>query len=146
MNATGEPANQNTARRNPADETLYRMSRFVWIALTASIVAYFAVAMTLPPVGSAENAGVERVLVILAAAYVVVSIPAKRWLMAQAEEVDSLMLRKFALLAPLILCDIAGLTGLVLRIVAGSAHYYVFLDLALAGMLLNYPRRPPQNA
>lgn len=142
MNLTGEPADKSSADRQKADDALYRTSRIVWSALTASIVAYFAVAMTLPPVGSAGNEAVERVLMILAAAYVVVSIPAKRWLMAQAEQVDSPQLRKFALLAPLILCDVAGVTGLVLRIVTGSTHYYLFLGLALAGMLLNYPRRP----
>jgi hypothetical protein len=38
-----------------------------------------------------------------------------------------------------VLCEIAAITGIELRLVIGSSHYYVFLLLGLAGMLLNLP-------
>jgi hypothetical protein len=96
------------------------------------------------PAGVAASANannIERVLLVLALAYVLLSIPAKRWLRVQADAVDSALLRNLAFLVPLILCEAAALTGLVLRFAAGSSHYYVFLLLALAGMLLHFPRR-----
>ena len=113
----------------------------VWIAMVCTILVYFGLALWLKPVASAENPVLERVLMSLAAAYVIASIPAKRWLLAQAEEIDSDALRRAAMVVPLALCEIAAITGIGLRLVIGSSHYYVFLLLALAGMLLNYPRR-----
>jgi hypothetical protein len=65
----------------------------------------------------------------------------KRWLLAQAREIESGALRNAALLVPWGLCEVAAVTGIVLRLVTGSSHYYVFLLLALAGMLLNFPKR-----
>jgi hypothetical protein len=113
----------------------------VWIAMTAAILVYFGVAVWLKPVATAENPTLERILMSLAAAYVIASIPAKRWLLAQAEEIDSDLLRRFAIIVPLALCEIAALTGFGLRLVIGSSHYYVFLLLGLAGMLLNFPKK-----
>jgi hypothetical protein len=137
MKATGSPS----AGERTSEDGLYRTVRTVWVVLTLSILAYFAVAVAVGPIAHAENAGVERVLMILAAAYVVVSVPAKKWLLVQAREVDSSRLRLFALLVPLVLCEAAAVTGLALRMVTGSTHYYVFLGLALVGMLLHYPKR-----
>lgn len=127
-----------------------RANRILWAALTASVVLYFVLAATVPPAATVENtarntavnANVERVLMVLAVAYVLLSIPAKRWLLVQADAVDSAFLRRLALLVPLVLCEVAALTGVVLRLAMGSSHYYVFLVLALAGMLLHFPRRP----
>jgi hypothetical protein len=122
-----------------------RANRILWGALTASVVLYFVLAVTVPPAAKMENAArntnVERVLMVLAVAYVLLSIPAKRWLLVQADAVDSAFLRRLALLVPLVLCEVAALTGVVLRLAMGSPHYYVFLVLALAGMLLHFPRK-----
>jgi hypothetical protein len=117
-----------------------RKYRIVWAALTLSIVLYFVLALLVPPAGVAANASVERVLMVLALAYVLLSIPAKRWLLAQADAVDSAFLRSLAFLVPLVLCEAAALTGVVLRFAAGSSHYYAFLGLALLGMLWHFPR------
>jgi hypothetical protein len=113
----------------------------VWAAMTLAILIYFGLSVWLKPVASAENPKLERILMILAAAYVVASIPAKRWLLAQAQEIDSDLLRSAAIVVPLALCEVAAITGFGLRLVIGSSHYYVFLLLGLAGMLLNFPRR-----
>ena len=118
-----------------------RKYRIVWAALTLSVVLYFVLTLLVPPAGLAANNSVERVLMVLALAYVLASIPAKRWLLVQAEAVDSPRLRGLAFVVPLALCEAAGLTGVVLRFAAGSTHYYVFLGLALVGMLLHFPRR-----
>ncbi len=77
----------------------------------------------------------------LAAAYVIASLPAKRWLLAQAKDFDSVFLRRVGLVVPLVLCEAAALIGLALRLVIGSSHYYVFLLLGLAGMALTFPRK-----
>jgi|HubBroStandDraft_2_1064218.scaffolds.fasta_scaffold381607_2 hypothetical protein len=122
-----------------------RANRIVWAALTASVVLYFVLTVTIAPAATVENAArnanIERVLMALALAYVLLSIPAKRWLLVQADAVDSVFLRRLALLVPLVLCEVAALTGVVLRLAMGSPHYYVFLVLALAGMLLHFPRK-----
>src|SRR5271170_3147 len=98
MKATGSTsAGEGTSE----EDGLYRTVRTAWVVLTLSILAYFGVAVAVGPIAHAENAGVERVLMILAAAYVVVSVPAKKWLLVQAREVDSSRLRLFALLVPL---------------------------------------------
>ncbi len=119
----------------------YRFWVILWVAMTAAILLYFALGVLVKPVATAENPTLEHVLMALAAAYVIASVPAKRWLLAQAAEIQSVVLRKAAILVPWILCEVAALTGIGLRLVIGSSHYYVFLLLGLAGMLLNFPRK-----
>ena len=119
----------------------YRSWVIVWTAMTCSILAFFGLGLWLTPVATAENPRLEHILMSLAAAYVIASIPAKRWLLAEAEKIDSNIMRRLGLLVPLVLCEIAAITGIELRLVIGSSHYYVFLLLGLAGMLLNFPRR-----
>jgi hypothetical protein len=129
-----------TGGRPPA-EAEYRLWRIVWIAMTCAILAYFGLALWVTPVATAENPTLERVLMTLSAAYVIASFPAKRWLLTQAGEIDSAALRRAAMVVPLVLCEVAAVTGIALRLVIGSSHYYVFLLLGLAGMLVNFPRR-----
>jgi hypothetical protein len=127
-------------RRPPADSE-YRLWLIVWIALTCAILGYFALGLWVTPIATADNPTLERILMTLSAAYVIASYPAKRWLLVQAEEVDSAVLRRTAIVVPMVLCEVAGVTGIALRLVIAAPHYYVFLGLALAGMLLNFPRR-----
>lgn len=111
--------------------------------MTLSVLLYFAVTLSVAPVAAPNggpNPNIERVLLILATAYVGISIPAKHWLLAQAQSVDSDKLRNLALIAPLVLCEAAAITGLALHFAMGSPHSYVFLLLGLAGMLLHFPR------
>ena len=129
-----------TPKRSPVDAA-HRRWVIIWSAMAASILGYFALALWLKPVSSAENPALERILMSLAAAYVIASIPAKRWLLAQAREIDSAMLRGAAIVVPLALCEVAAITGIGLRLVIGSSHYYVFLLLGLVGMLLNFPKK-----
>ncbi len=113
----------------------------MWSVLAAAIGLYLAVALLVKPAGAANNANVERVLMILAAAYVLLSIPARRLLRAQADAAGSGFMRWLSEIVPLVLCQAAGVTGVLLRLASGSPHYYLFLLLALAGMLFNVPRR-----
>jgi len=115
--------------------------QIVWVAFAISIVAYFVVARVVTPLKVGDSARVEKVLAALAAAYAVVSFPVKRWLLAQARETGSLGLLRMAMFAPLVLCEAGAVTGLAIRIVTGWQYYYVFLLLALAGMILNFPKR-----
>jgi hypothetical protein len=126
--------------RPPADAK-HRGWVILWGVMAFSILVYFGLALWLTPVASAENPALERVLMSFAAAYVIVSFPVKRWLLAQAGEVDSTSLRRAALVVPLVLCQMAAVTGLAVRLIIGSSHYYVFLLLSLAGMLLNFPKK-----
>lgn len=125
--------------RPPRDD--HRVWVTVWAAMTASILVCFALGLWVAPIATAENTKLERILMSLAAAYVIASLPAKRWLLAQAREIESVALRQAALLVPWGLCEVAAVTGIAFRLVTGSSHYYVFLSLALAGMLLNFPKR-----
>jgi len=127
--------------KRPAADGEYRLWVIVWIALTCAIVAYFVVALTVNPVATADNPVFERILMTFSVAYVIASVPAKKWLLVQADEVDSAALRRAAIIVPLVLCEFAAVTGIALRLVIGAPHYYVFLGLGLAGMLLNFPRR-----
>src|SRR5580704_13315014 len=127
-------------KRPPVDGE-YRRWLIVWIVLTCSILGYFALGLWATPIATADNPALERILMTLSAAYVVASYPAKRWLLVQAEEVDSVLLRRTAIVVPMLLCEVAAVTGIALRLVIAAPHYYVFLLLALAGMLLNFPRR-----
>jgi hypothetical protein len=115
----------------------------LWAVFAASVVVYGVLARTITPASTAANPNVERVLLVLAAAYVLLSFPAKRLLLVQAEAVDSSFLRSLARVMPLVLCEAAALTGLMVRLAVGSPHYYVFLGLALLGMVLHFPRRAP---
>jgi uncharacterized membrane protein YcgQ (UPF0703/DUF1980 family) len=128
------------------DDRRLRKNRIVWAAFTFSVVLYFMLMLLIPPAAVVGNISIERVLMVLAVAYVLLSIPAKRWLLVQADSVDSSFLRGLAFLVPLLLCEVAALTGVVLRLAAGSSHYYVFLTLALVGMLLHFPRRDAVGA
>ena len=125
----------------PPTDGGYRRQVTVWAVVTSSILVYFGLALWFPPVATAENPRLERILMILAAAYVIASLPAKRWLLAQARELDSVFLRRVGLVVPLVLCEAAAVIGLALRLVIGSSHYYVFLLLGLAGMALTFPRK-----
>jgi hypothetical protein len=127
--------------KRPPEDGAHRLWVKVWFAMTLAILVYFGLALWVMPVAIAENPTLERILMALSAAYVVASFPAKRWLLAQAQEIDSDALRRAAMVVPLVLCEIAAITGFALRMVIGSSHYYVFLLLGLAGMLLNFPKR-----
>ncbi len=127
--------------KRPPEDGEYRLWVKVWFAMTLAIPMYFGVGLLATPVAIAENPTLERILMALSAAYVMASFPAKRWLLVQAREIDSAALRRAAMVAPLVLCEVAAITGFALRMVIGSSHYYVFLLLGLAGMLLNFPRR-----
>jgi|SRR5579884_2612689 len=142
MKATGAPAkSMRLGEREAAESRLYRTARVLWIVLAVAIAFYAAAALAVPPAGKAEKPGVERALFIFAAAYVAGSVGAKRWLETQAESLESLRLKRAGLILPLLLCQIAALTGLALRLVTGSTHYYWFLLLGFAGMVLNFPWR-----
>lgn len=119
----------------------YRRDCVLWAVFMASIALYFALALLLKPAGVANNASVERVLMVLATSYVLLSIPAKHWLRVQADAVDSVFLRGLSYVVALVLCEAAALSGLLLRLASGATHYYVFLLLGLLGMLLHFPRR-----
>jgi hypothetical protein len=125
----------------PPGDGGYRRRVMVWTALVSSILVFFGLGLWLQPVVTVENARLERILMSLAAAYVIASLPAKRWLLAQAGEIDSIFLRRAALVVPLVLCEAAAVMGLALRLIVGSSHYYVFLLVGLAGMLLNFPKK-----
>jgi hypothetical protein len=131
----------NARLKRGTEDGGHRGRVIVWTALTASILVYFGLGLWLKPVVTVENPRLERILMTLAAAYVILSVPAKRWLLAQAKDFDSLLLRRIALVVPLLLCEAAALIGLALRLVIGSSHYYVFLLLGLAGMALTFPRK-----
>jgi hypothetical protein len=127
--------------KRPPAESGHRRWVILWSAMTLAILVYFGVALWVKPLGTTEKPAAERVLLAISAAYVIASFPAKRWLLVQAEEIGSDALRRAAIVAPLVLCEMAALIGFALRMVIGSSHYYVFLLLGLAGMLLNYPKR-----
>lgn len=127
--------------KRPPEDGEYRLWIKVWFAMTLAILVYFGLALWVMPVATAENLILERILMALSVAYVIASFPAKRWLLVQAREIDSDALRRAAVVVPLVLCEVAAITGFALRMVIGSSHYYVFLLLGLAGMLLNFPRR-----
>jgi len=127
--------------KRPPEDGEYRLWIKVWFAMTLAILVYFGLALWVRPVAIAENPTLERILMVLSVAYVIASFPAKRWLLVQAREIDSDALRRAAMVVPLVLCEIAAITGFALRMVIGSSHYYVFLLLGLAGMLLNFPKR-----
>lgn len=113
----------------------------LWSVFVASVLVFAILALTVQPAATATNANLEGVLLVLAVAYVLLSFPARRWLLAQAEAVDSGFLRSLARIVPLVLCEAAALTGLTVRLAVGSPHYYVFLGLALVGMVLHFPKR-----
>ncbi len=127
--------------KRPLEDGEYRLWVKVWSAMTLAILVYFGLALWVMPVAIAENPTLERILMTLSVAYVIASFPAKRWLLVQAREIDSDALRRAAIVVPLVLCEVAAITGFALRMVIGSSHYYVFLLLGLAGMLLNFPKR-----
>ncbi len=124
-----------------AEDRVYRTSRIVWLAFTAAIVLYFLIGLFIKPVATVTNTIVERALMAVSTAYVLISLPIKRWSMTQAGQLESLLLKRFALFVPMIACEAAALTGLALRLVTGYRYFYVFLLLAMAGMLINYPKR-----
>jgi hypothetical protein len=128
------------SRRKPK-EGRHGIWVFVWVMMTLAILGGFVLGVSITPLAKAENPAPERVLMALAAAYVLASFPAKRWLLARAKETESGRLRAAALLVPWALCEVAAITGIALRLMIGSSHYYVFLLLGLAGMLLNFPKK-----
>jgi cation transport ATPase len=130
-----EPSGSKVARQRFPKGTV------LWSVFVVSVVAYAVLALLIPPAGTATNANLERVLLLLAVAYVLLSFPAGRWLQMQAEAVDSGFLRSLARVVPLVLCEAAALTGLTVRLAVGSPHYYLFLALALLGMVLHFPKR-----
>ncbi len=123
------------------DRQRFPKGTVLWSVFVVSVVVYGVLALVVPPAGTATNANLERVLLALAVAYVLLSFPARRWLQAQAEAVDSEFLRSLARVVPLVLCEAAALTGLTVRLAVGSPHYYLFLALALLGMVLHFPKR-----
>lgn len=137
MNAQGREA------ASPAGKRRLPKGTVLWSVFAASVVVYGVLAVTIQPAATATNSDVEGVLLVLAVAYVLLSFPARRWLLIQAGAVDSAFLRSLARIVPLVLCEAAALTGLTVRLAVGSPHYYIFLVLALIGMVLHFPKRNP---
>lgn len=125
-----------------AEDRVYRTARILWLAFTIAIVLYFLMCLFIKPVAIVTNNLMEHALMAVSIAYVLISLPIKRWSMTQAGQLESLLLKRFALFVPMVACEAAALTGLALRLVTGYRYFYVFLLLALGGMLINYPKRP----
>ncbi len=109
-------------------EARHRQRVIVWLVMAVSIVMYFIVARVIEPRVTRSDPTLVTVLLVTAVSMVAMSFAVKS--RAQAGRIIAL-----------VLCEAAALFGIVVRIVAGSPRYWVFLLLGLVGVLLHYPRR-----
>lgn len=121
------------------NDTPHRLELILWLAMTVSVGLYFLVLQFFEPAAARDNPTLVTALMVVAAGMAMASFAVKQQISASAA--DSAKGKRAALIVALAMCEAAALFGVVVRFVTGSPRYWVFLALALAAMLLHYPRR-----
>ena len=126
-------------RQSPESE--HRFALTIWAVLLLSLGMYFVVIRLVRPEHAVDNPALVRILLVLAAANAAASFLVKKSFQSRAASLNKPVLRRTGFLIALVLCEAAGLLGVVAWFTTASPLYYVFLLIGFVAMLLHFPTR-----
>jgi F0F1-type ATP synthase membrane subunit c/vacuolar-type H+-ATPase subunit K len=121
-------------------DAIYRVLRFIWLAILASLIVIFVVTRIIKPEPGAPKE-LFWVLLAVGVGNFGASFFLKQKILKQAAEKRKPEMVKGAYLAGLALCESIGLFGLVAHLMTGVEYYYFFFVLSGFGILLHKPQR-----
>ncbi|HEV7397165.1 MAG TPA: hypothetical protein VGN86_11685 [Pyrinomonadaceae bacterium] len=131
-----------------AEQTIkkqYQRMIILWFAILGSISLLFIMMTIVAPGRTEPPAGSDRILVlaltIVAVSLVLVSLIMKQRLLRLSVDRQDPRLVQSTMILGSALSEAAALFGLVLRFVTGWDKFYLLFVLAVAGLLLHFPRR-----
>jgi hypothetical protein len=134
------PANQSN---RPEDiELRMRTLRTLWLALLMSVFFYYMLTLFLGQSANATpNNTLSLALIVVAISITAISFLIKNKLINRAVEQQQLPMVQQAYILTWAINEVPALLGLFDFFRTGNRYYYVLILLAVAGQLLNYPRR-----
>lgn len=109
--------------------------------MLVSLGMYFFVVQKVHPDHPSDNPNLVFILLAAAVGSAVASFVVKRLFQSRARNESNPALYRSGFIIALVLCEAAGLMGLVAWFVTASPQYYLFLLVAVVAMLLHFPRR-----
>jgi magnesium-transporting ATPase (P-type) len=135
-----QSANQNDPQTNI--ELRIRTLRTLWIAMLMSIGVYFVFTLFKGrPENVEPNNTLFLVLVVIAMATTLISIPIKNRMLSQAAEHQHVQAVQPGYIVAWALCEIAAILGVIDFFATGDRYYYVLFIIGALGQLLHFPRR-----
>jgi hypothetical protein len=135
-----QSANQNDPQTNI--ELRIRTLRTLWIAMLLSIGMYFVFTLFKGrPENVEPNNTLFLVLVVIAMATTLISIPIKNRILGQAVEHQHVQAVQPGYIVAWALCEVAAILGVIDFFATGDRYYYVLFIIGALGQLLHFPRR-----
>ena len=126
----------------------YQTLIVLWFAMMMNVALFFFIALFAAPY-SADAAASSIVLFILAGLgtfLVVLSFAVKRKLLERSVVNQDVAMVQKALVVACAMCEIAGLIGLVERIIFKTNDHFLLFIVAAIGTALHFPRREQLEA
>jgi hypothetical protein len=119
-----------------------RVSTVIWAGFLVTQVLFVVVAQSAKAKSPiAADPVVIYALLAGGMMIVVVSYVIKFKLMAQAVAAQSIQRVQSAIIVALALCEVVSLIGIVTYFILGAHNYFVFMIVAMLGILGHFPRR-----
>lgn len=122
-------------------ESRYRVFLILWVAMLISILVFLALALATTSASAAPNPTLSFGVLGTAFAMVVVSFLLKQRTVQRAIEKQDVASLQSGYIVSNALCESAALFGLFDHFVTGSRNSYFSFALAVAGMLLHFPKK-----
>ncbi|MFN2491398.1 MAG: hypothetical protein ABR501_00760 [Pyrinomonadaceae bacterium] len=119
----------------------YRTMMVLWLAFLSTIGVYLFLSFVLPPHEGTAGKLLPIVFSAASAFLVVVSFAVKQTFLSRSVDLQQPRLVTTGLILAAAFCEAAAILGLIDLLVVGDPYYLILILLALAGLLLHYPRR-----
>jgi Na+/proline symporter len=132
---------QNPGNRNVEDR--YRILMILWVAITGSCAALFALTKLVTPQNAPNETSNVIVLILLLMSFSIFAISffLKNKFLEQAIQKQSIAAVQTALIVAWAMCEAICLFGLAAFFAFASPYYYAFFIVGAIGLLLHIPRR-----
>ena len=122
-----------------------RILFIIWAAQIMSLLIFALLAVLVFRPNQSANPSLFWIFAALGVLVVALSFPLKQKFLAESlaekDEMQSAMRVQTGYIVAWALCESAGLFGLLTRAITPSPYFYVLFIIAVAGMLLHFPRR-----
>jgi hypothetical protein len=122
-------------------ESRYRVFLILWVAMLVSILLLLGLALATTIASAAPNSTLSFGVLGTAFAMVVLSFLIKQRTVQRAIEKHDVASLQSGYIVSYALCEAAALFGLFDHFVTGSKYSYFSFALAVAGMLLHFPKK-----
>jgi len=123
----------------------YQTILILWAALFLSVGSYFMFTLiAAPPIDPTGSTGKSIFIAVLAAIgtfLVVLSFPIKRKFFDRSVEQQNVLFVQKGVLIACVLCEVAGVLGLIVRLALNSNDFYLLFIISALGFVFHFPRR-----